>query len=74
MSDQATIDRLNDETKKLVAEARKLDAETWKLAAEERKLSRNHALAPWIIVMSVLTAGVALMGAGVLLGRYMAGI
>ena len=80
MSDQATIDRLNNETLKLAAEARKLDAEAWKLvaeryklAAEQMKLTRDHALAPWLVTISGLTAGAALLGAGVLLGRFMAG-
>ena len=80
MSDQATIDRLNNETRKLAAEARKLDAEAWKmiaeqmkLSAEQMKLTRDHALAPFTLFAASLTAGAALMGACVLLARFLIG-
>ena len=64
-----------------MAEADLVEAETQKLLAEERKLlfealklKRDRALAPWVVAISGMTAGAALMGAGVLLGRFLTGV
>ncbi|MDI2072455.1 hypothetical protein ABIF68_006160 [Bradyrhizobium japonicum] len=53
----ARIERMQEETRKFVAEQHKL-------MAERGKLSRDIVLAPWQLVVTTLTAGAALFGAG----------
>jgi hypothetical protein len=60
----------NDEQ---VARIERMQEETRKFAAEHRKIDRDYTLSPWQIVISAMTAGAALLGAGVLLGRFVAG-
>ncbi|MBB4398769.1 hypothetical protein [Bradyrhizobium sp. ERR14] len=53
----ARIERMQEETRKFVAEQHKL-------MAERGKLSRDMVLAPWQIAVGGMTAGAALFGAG----------
>lgn len=53
----ARIERMQEETRKFVAEQHKL-------MAERGKLSRDIVLAPWQLVVTTLNAGAALFGAG----------
>ncbi|MHC2578018.1 hypothetical protein ACVI1J_009890 [Bradyrhizobium diazoefficiens] len=53
----ARIERMQEETRKFVAEQHKL-------MAERGKLSRDIVLTPWQLVVTTLTAGAALFGAG----------
>ena len=55
---------MREETQKLSEETRKYVAEAHKLSAETRKLSRDAILAHWQIVVTAMTAGAALFGAG----------
>ena len=68
---RARINRAQEETRKFAAEQHKLTAEFTKLSAEQNKLAaevlklgRDHALAPWQLVLSSMAAGAALFGAG----------
>lgn len=47
-----------------VARIERMQEETRKFAAEQRKISRDIVLAPWQIVITAMTAGAALFGAG----------
>lgn len=47
-----------------VARIERMQEETRKFAAEQRKIFRDIALAPWQIVITAMTAGAALFGAG----------
>ncbi len=42
----------------------KMQAETRKYAAEAGKLQTDALLAPWAIILSAMTAGAAMFGAG----------
>lgn len=66
----AHVLRMQEETRKFVAEQHKLIAETSKLGAEAAKLaaeaakfSRDRDLAPWQIAFGGMAAGAALVGA-----------
>jgi hypothetical protein len=59
----AHILRMQEETRKFVAEQHKLIAETGKLTAEAAKFSRDRDLAPWQIAFGGMAAGAALVGA-----------
>lgn len=55
--------KLQAESAKLAAENGKLSAEAVKLAAEAAKFSRDRDLAPWQIAFGGMAAGAALVGA-----------
>ncbi|MFG1304170.1 hypothetical protein V5F34_08525 [Xanthobacter autotrophicus] len=69
----ARIERMQEETRKFVAEGHKLAAEQQKLLADSMKTQRDHALAPWQITIGAMTAGAALFGAGVALMKVLGG-
>jgi hypothetical protein len=73
MPEDAAIERLVRETRKLEAEARKLEAERWKLDAEERKLRRDHDLAVWQVVAFSLGAAAGFFAAGAAFARLFLG-
>ncbi|WP_316219052.1 hypothetical protein [Bradyrhizobium sp. SZCCHNR2026] len=60
----ARIERAQEETRKFAAEQHKLSAET-------RKITRDTNLAPWQLVLSAMTAGAALFGAGAAFTKLM---
>jgi len=60
----ARIERAQEEVRKFVAEQHKL-------TAEARKLTRDAALAPWQLVVTAMTAGAALFGAGAAFTKLM---
>ena len=47
-----------------IARIERAQEETRKFAAETRKINREWALAPWQIIITAMTAGAALFGAG----------
>jgi hypothetical protein len=67
---QSLIDLHMDESAKLRNESRKLDAEQSKFNAEQAKLIRDRFLAPWLAVISGLTAGGAIFAAGAAFFHY----
>jgi hypothetical protein len=60
---QTLIDLHFEETRKFIAEARKLEA-------EQGKLNRDRFPAPWLAVISGLTAGGAIFAAGAAFFHY----
>lgn len=56
----ARIERAQEETRKFSAETRKLMSESGKLEAETQKINRDHRLAPFATVVTVLGALAAL--------------
>ncbi|WP_316172834.1 hypothetical protein [Bradyrhizobium sp. SZCCHNRI2049] len=60
----ARIERAQEETRKFVTEQHKL-------TAEARKLTRDASLAPWQLVVTAMTAGAALFGAGAAFTKLM---
>jgi len=64
--DRAIVEqaKLAAEERKLAAERIKLEAEQLKFNAEASKMLRDRALAPAAMIISALTAGAALFGAG----------
>ena len=76
----AETSKLQEETRKFVAESHKLAAEQLKLSAQQEKWAmaamkaeREHALAPWQIIIGAMTAGATLFGAGVALMKVLGG-
>ena len=68
--------RTEDETRRILAEARKLDVEAYKLQAErweldeqERKLRRDRELTVWHVVVIGLGGGAGLFAAGAAFAR-----
>jgi len=59
MTDVMTMDQQEQ-----IARIERAQEETRKFAAETRKITRDTALAPWQIVITAMTAGAALFGAG----------
>lgn len=47
-----------------VARIERMQEETRKFFAETRKIDKDRSLAPWQIVITAMTAGAALFGAG----------
>lgn len=59
MTEVATMDQQEQ-----VARIERMQEETRKFAAEQRKIMREVVLAPWQLVITAMTAGAALFGAG----------
>lgn len=70
---RAEARKYDEEQAKLRAEARKYDEEQSKLRAESRKLERDRMLAPWAILATGMTAGAALVVAGLTFMRFILG-
>jgi hypothetical protein len=67
----ARIDRGIAETGKLQEETRKFVAEAHKLSAEQTKFQRDRTLSPWLLLAQGLIAGAALLGAGIALAKML---
>ena len=66
---QEQIARIN----RSLAETEKLQEETRKFVAEAHKLTRDAALAPWQVAFAGMAAGAALVGATVAVMKVLGG-